>query len=724
MMALKKVICKPGILLLTLLGMVGGLELGGLHADFHPSLVYGRVLAGDIATAEGGTLSRPTNQQSGASAIFGAIDARQTTRQDGSEGLRTTGQFADLTTPQFTLSLNTGSFSPGDTLTLMAMVDPGTDLGPVDVYIALQFPDQALFFFQADGSFTPEFRPVVAGWTVTPFDGEIFRHAFNGGEASGRYTWLAVFTRPGTLEMVSNIAQAPFTFEAPIFMDDFDDGSVDDWTVLRGLWAVKNGEFVESSDVSAHNIAVNGPNVVDFLLTAQLRSTDDDDLGLVFRLQDGNNFYLVLLRYEPGKIELRKSVGGAFHTLASISTNSFIKGVPIEVGVRAEQTHLQVFLNGRTVIDVDAGEVTGGSIGLYARANKYAAFDSVRVTALDSLKAVGGQVIYVDAANAGGPDDGLTVATAWGTIAEALQDPRFEGSAGNTIVIQAGVYHEQVDVFAHASGIPGAFNTIRAAAGAEVVVDGEKDTANARVEAVLIHTGVSYIRIEGLTLRNAQHRCLLAFESGPGEIVGNHIHNCGDSGLEFWYGARNYDVAYNLIHSNEGDGIVLSQGSGSDPSQDKANQGILMRNNLLLNHGQKGGDAIIVAGDKPHTFAIYNNTIVGNLGNGIFLQQGVGAGDVRNNIVVANGAIGLKNFADLRTDYNNLFANGAAYADGPAHVDPGPHTMSVDPLFMNATAWDFRLQPGSPCIDAGDPAVRFNDPDGTRNDLGVFGGPL
>jgi hypothetical protein len=134
-----------------------------------------------------------------------------------------------------------------------------------------------------------------------------------------------------------------------------------------------------------------------------------------------------------------------------------------------------------------------------------------------------------------------------------------------------------------------------------------------------------------------------------------------------------------------------------------------------------------VAGDKPHTFAIYNNTIVGNLRNGIFLDQGVGGGDVRNNIVVANGAIGLKNFADLHTDFNNLFANGAGgtanYADGPAHADLGPHTISVDPLFMNAAAGDFRLQTGSLCIDAGDPDLRFNDTDSTRNDLGMFGGP-
>jgi len=36
---------------------------------------------------------------------------------------------------------------------------------------------------------------------------------------------------------------------------------------------------------------------------------------------------------------------------------------------------------------------------------------------------------------------------------------------------------------------------------------------------------------------------------------------------------------------------------------------------------------------------------------------------------------------------------------------------------------DWSLQEGSPCIDAGDPDPIYNDPDGTRNDMGAYGGP-
>ena len=493
---------------------------------------------------------------------------------------------------------------------------------------------------------------------------------------AGDYVWLAAFTVSGTSAILGDIAQASFAFGGELFSDNFADGSANGWSVVAGQWSVLDGEVVETSDSSTHSIAVGGPEVVDFQLTAQLRSTDDDDIGLVFRFQDSNNFYVVVLSDENNRIEVKKRTGGTFSTLARIAAHPYRKGIPVELGIRVAQAHLQVFLNGRTVIEIDTPEVSRGRIGLYARNNKYAAFASIRVLTLNALKPIAGNVVYVDGRNQGSIEDGLTPATAWGTINEALQDPRFQNSAGNTILIQAGVYYEQLNVFGRMSGIPGAFNTIRAAPGAAVVIDGEKDTPNARVEGVLIHSGVSYVRIEGLTIRNAQHRGILVFDSGPGALVGNLIHSCGDAGLEFWFGAQHYDVAYNVIYRNEGDGIVLNQGSGEDPSRFDANRGIVIRNNLILENGPEGGDGIRVDGDQPHTFALYNNTIVNNLGNGIFIDQGVRTGDIRNNIVALNGLIGLKNFANVPSDFNNLFANGTTgdrnYDDLPPHENPGP----------------------------------------------------
>ena len=48
--------------------------------------------------------------------------------------------------------------------------------------------------------------------------------------------------------------------------------------------------------------------------------------------------------------------------------------------------------------------------------------------------------------------------------------------------------------------------------------------------------------------------------------------------------------------------------------------------------------------------------------------------------------------------------------------------QTENPLFVDQINSDFHLQPGSPCINNGDPNAFYNDPDGTRNDIGYTGG--
>lgn len=67
--------------------------------------------------------------------------------------------------------------------------------------------------------------------------------------------------------------------------------------------------------------------------------------------------------------------------------------------------------------------------------------------------------------------------------------------------------------------------------------------------------------------------------------------------------------------------------------------------------------------------------------------------------------------------YAMLWRNDALF-------DPdGTHISEADPQMVDPAHGDFTLELTSPAIDAGNPDAAYDDPDGTRNDLGAFGGP-
>lgn len=89
-----------------------------------------------------------------------------------------------------------------------------------------------------------------------------------------------------------------------------------------------------------------------------------------------------------------------------------------------------------------------------------------------------------------------------------------------------------------------------------------------------------------------------------------------------------------------------------------------------------------------------------------------------NNIVVGCSSYGLWTDNEPMTrQYNAFWNNNPNYL---GNLPPDPTDISADPLFANPSADDFTLAPGSPCIDAGHPDPQYDDPDGSRNDMGAI----
>jgi hypothetical protein len=182
-------------------------------------------------------------------------------------------------------------------------------------------------------------------------------------------------------------------------------------------------------------------------------------------------------------------------------------------------------------------------------------------------------------------------------------------------------------------------------------------------------------------------------------FTGNSVHNPdwqGDGGglCSDW---GNPTIQDNLFESNsadEGGGLYITQGSP------------LIQNNIFT-----GNVAFTAGGGLYNEYGsptILNNTMVGNsadYGGGLY-NGTYEFPDFRSNIVVGNsaatgGGIYHSGYGPSSVDYNNMWNN----TNGDyGNVTPGAHDISADPRLMDPANGDYHLAPGSPCIDAGDPA--------------------
>jgi len=135
--------------------------------------------------------------------------------------------------------------------------------------------------------------------------------------------------------------------------------------------------------------------------------------------------------------------------------------------------------------------------------------------------------------------------------------------------------------------------------------------------------------------------------------------------------------------------------------------------------------------------AISNNTISGNsaayYGGGIDCLNG--SPIIRGNTLGSNRA---GNGGGIYCDNSSLMlVNCILWGNSPQQIfvssgSPqvnysdiqggctGTGNINAWPAFVDTAQGDYRLQWGSPCIDSGDPNPIYNDPDGTRADMGAW----
>ncbi|RLA81370.1 MAG: hypothetical protein DRG33_00725, partial [Deltaproteobacteria bacterium] len=116
---------------------------------------------------------------------------------------------------------------------------------------------------------------------------------------------------------------------------------------------------------------------------------------------------------------------------------------------------------------------------------------------------------------------------------------------------------------------------------------------------------------------------------------------------------------------------------------------------------------------------IINNTLALN-NNGIFCNDSFPL--IKNNIIsYCDGWFGIccGGESEPAISYNDVWLGESSIGFEYLGCEPGEGDISSDPEFVDLANYDFHLTDTSPCIDAADPHCGYNDPDGSRGDMGI-----
>lgn len=179
----------------------------------------------------------------------------------------------------------------------------------------------------------------------------------------------------------------------------------------------------------------------------------------------------------------------------------------------------------------------------------------------------------------------------------------------------------------------------------------------------------------------------------PVSIVGNFntvgpdnsLHDNVDIGVNVR--GSNNRVVGNLLKDNK-DGIAFHGGGGGGAT------GNIAISNTILRSTQNG----VNIRNNTSLSRIENNTIQGSESANIKIAAAAGGVSVHNNIIHGSNGDGIAAGGNPTLDNNLYFGNMDADCSG---CNQGANELHLEPQFIDPIIDDLRLQPGSPCIDAG-----------------------
>lgn len=161
--------------------------------------------------------------------------------------------------------------------------------------------------------------------------------------------------------------------------------------LLSGTWAVKaESDAPSPPHVLCQTGSSRFPAIVlsDKVFTDVSVSTrfkpvsgnEDQAAGIIFRIQDENNFYILRANALEDNINIYRYVGGSRQGIKE-GTGKVLSGKWQELRVEVKGSAIRGYLNGKLVVETHDDTFKSGKIGLWTKADSVTCFDDVKVAA-------------------------------------------------------------------------------------------------------------------------------------------------------------------------------------------------------------------------------------------------------------------------------------------------------------------------------------------------------
>lgn len=214
------------------------------------------------------------------------------------------------------------------------------------------------------------------------------------------------------------------------------------------------------------------------------------------------------------------------------------------------------------------------------------------------------------------------------------------------------------------------------------------------------NTDRRFVSVRNCVITDCGRAGILFETPGTISVENSIVKNCGQSGI--------------LLDAMSREDINPA-GGGNITNPTRLPTDLNVSNCLIAYHGKSG---IAIRRSNGGSASVTNSILIGN-----------GEFAINNTIIRESKISGATPFpTDDTAEFEPIRLNYSCVWDNSSGIHPagtaqpnnvvGQGVLQQDPLLDD----DYTLSAGSPCRNAGDPSTFSNDPDGSRNDMGAFGG--